>query len=117
MKVRLTFGIDKVEKTILAHLEQYDEYQQISYKEQPGVKVCVRCYNDKIEVIKSGNVNIHVIHKLHQKDEFAYRIKMGEQEFVGNVKIRTTHLQIEKQKIRVEYTRDKERVVQTWSYE
>ncbi len=117
MKVKLTFGIDRVEKTILAHLEQNNEYQEISYKEQPGVKVWVRCYNDKIEVIKSGNVNIHVTHKLHQKDEVPYQIKMGDQEFMGNVKIRTTHLQIEKQNIRVEYTRDNDRVIQTWRYE
>ncbi len=117
MKIKLTFGIDKVEKTILAHLEQFEDYQEISYKEQPGVKVLVRCYNDKIEVIKSGNVNISVTHKLHQKNDVPYQIKMGEQEFNGSVKIRTTHLQIEKQMIRVEYTRDNERVIQTWSYE
>ncbi len=117
MKVKLTYDIEGIPKTIVANLEKAANYIEIKYREKPGVNVVLRRYNDYIELKKSGNVNLCIKHQLHKRVEVEYRIKMGEQEFTGTSKIRTTRLDFYENKIILEYTRDNDKIKQTWIYE
>ncbi len=117
MKVKLTYDVEGKPKKIVANLEQHENYIEIKYREKPGVNVVLRRYGNYIELKKSGNINLRIKHELHKRVEVEYRIKMGEQEFTGISKIRTTRLDLLDDRIILEYQRDSDKIKQTWIYE
>ncbi len=116
MKVKLSIKINDEVVSKIGKINNDNDMVIIEYKESPTATTKLYCMDRKVRVVKTGPVEIDYTHKLGKTIECFYKVKMGEQSFKGSSKIKTTKIEVENQKIYLEYKRDGEKVVQSWEY-
>ncbi len=116
MKVKLKINMDGEVSTKVANIETIDGLQVITYKETPTSMTKLTLGDNYIHISRNGQVKISYKHELGVKSKCKYIVQMGEQSFAGQSTIKTTKYENTDGRIYLEYTRDKEKVVQTWEY-
>lgn len=116
MKRKLIINMNGEIMTKVANFEEVNATLIISYKESPTSTTKLTITDDYLHISRNGQVKISYRHELGVKSKCNYIIQMGEQSFSGQSVIKTTKYEKRDGKIVLEYTRDKEKVIQTWEY-
>lgn len=116
MKRKLTINMDGQMSTRVANFTENEGNLVITYKETPTSTTKITVHDDYLHISRSGQVKVSYKHELGVKSKCNYIVQMGEQSFNGQSTIKTTKYQKNDGEIILEYTRDKEKVYQSWVY-
>ncbi len=116
MKRKLIINMDGEIIQKVANFTEEDGNLIITYKETPTSMTKITIADDYLHISRNGQVKISYKHELGVKSKCKYIVQMGEQSFAGQSTIKTTKIEQHDGKIVLEYTRDKEKVFQSWVY-
>lgn len=88
----------------------------IIYADEDGNKVYVNIFPNKVEVMKQGSMNYHIIHEVNREVENPIKVEIKGQVFSDCVKILTKGIKVEDTKVEVTFIRDQEEIFITWEW-
>ncbi len=115
MKIKLEIETNGVVVKRMAEKTTIDGVVSLSYLEQPGVSVVVEFYQDYIKLIKTGNINLAIKHKINETMKVEYKIKNSDAEFFGSTNIETINYIQSNNIYLLEYIANDEKILQRWT--